>query len=1123
MESDQASMPIGEAFDGERVRDRLVAALRNDLLGPGSPDEVLLQSPSTRYLVGMLAPRGTAADSSEDESLEAGSDEDGDDGAVRLSASLDPSSIGLSCVVDPSVDQIQVVASWGEYTKVERSAETDPEESASIDRDADPDATVRRPQKQYEWRRIPFEKSVSLPTRPTERSETEPLASGVALEWTCRRIGEALVISLFLMNCRESPADKRPPDELWLYQPRLELTGAGEPFLPRARLRASADPDPDVASADLIYAKKREFSTGHGVATDWSIGLAGDRATKVWTVVIPAAEVPLLEPRGSEGLPTMSMDDLAKANTEDVDRLITPLLDSYEAWVGEREAEVGDIPAIDKAVGADHLLLARQALARMRAGAELLKHDGKALAAFRFANAAMAEQRRHTVTVLSMRRGESPPADIAVEWRPFQIGFILLCLVGLADEASDDRGLADLLWFPTGGGKTEAYLGLTAFTLAHRRLADDAGEFDRSSGTSVLMRYTLRLLTIQQFGRALTLLCACERLREQAPDVWGHERFTIGLWVGQSATPNNYEDAKAALKELVAGRQVYERSPYQVLYCPWCGHDLEPSDYVSDDDLERTLVKCGNQACDFASSRSELGLPVLVVDEEIYRNPPSLLVATVDKFAQMAWNGRIQSLYGRVSRRCPRHGFISSGEDHAKRHNETPGYPAVVVSPVEQRLAPPDLIIQDELHLISGPLGTLVGIYETAVEGLCAQSAGGRLVRPKVVASTATIRRAARQIEALFARDVTVFPPLGLAADDSFFAKEAAREAKPGRLYVGVYAPGKSVKTALVRAYAGMLSRALFEHESEPTAEADSYMTLVGYFNSLRELGGALRLVEDDVPARLRVLEKRGFGPGRIIYETQELTSRRRSSQIPSVLKQLDLTFADRSPGAYPIDVLLASNMISVGVDIDRLGLMVVSGQPKTSAEYIQATSRVGRVHPGLVIEVYNWSRPRDTSHYERFRHYHETFYRHVEATSVTPFSARARDRALAGVLASYVRLDRPELSAERSANEFDPTNESVVRIVEEISARARAVTGRDEVGTETEQQLRNLIAEWGHWAAHEQPLVYSGRGGKATDERLVLLRPMERSGGRGIWPAAGSLREVEGEVDVVLRDGAEG
>lgn len=1112
---------MGDVFDGERVRDRLLAALRNDLLGPSSPEEVLLQSPSTRYLVGMLAPRGTVVDETEDESLEAeGDGDDAEDGAVRLSASLDPSSIGVSCVVDASAGHVEVRATWGEYTKLERAEESEPEESASIDRDADPDATAKKPQKQYEWRRIALEKDFSVPARPTEQSQSEPLAPGVALEWTCRPIGASLVLSVFLMNCRESVAGKRPPDELWLYQPKLELGGAGAPFLPRGRLRDFADPDPDVASADLMYASKREFSTGHGVATNWSVDTEGSRATKIWTEIIPAAEVALVEPRGGEGFGSISMDDLATATPDDVERIITPLLDGYASWIGEREAELADIPAMDRSVGSDHLLLARRALERMRAGRDLLKQDEMALAAFRFANSAMAEQRRHTVTVLSLRRGESPPAEIPAEWRPFQIGFILLCLLGLADPASDDRDMADLLWFPTGGGKTEAYLGLTAFSLAYRRLRGDAGEFSYSSGTSVLMRYTLRLLTIQQFGRALTLLCACERLREQATEKWGDERFTIGLWVGQSATPNTYEDAKDALEDLREGRQVYERSPYQVLYCPWCGHDLEPTDYVSDDDLRRTLVKCPNQACEFASSRNEYGLPVFVVDEEIYRNPPSLLLATVDKFAQMAWNGRIQSLYGRVTRRCPRHGFLSSGEDHPGRHNETRGYPAVVVADVPKRLAPPDLIIQDELHLISGPLGTLVGIYETAVEGLCTQSFDGRPARPKVIASTATIRRAARQIEALFARDVAVFPPLGLDASDSFFAREAPLDVKPGRLYVGVYAPGKSVKTALVRAYAGMLSRARFEYESGPTAEADSYMTLVGYFNSLRELGGALRLVEDDVPARLRVLEKRGFGPGRIIYETQELTSRKRSSQIPTILKQLDLTFAERIPGAYPIDVLLASNMISVGVDIDRLGLMVVSGQPKTSAEYIQATSRVGRVHPGLVIEVFNWSRPRDTSHYERFRHYHETFYRHVEATSVTPFSARARDRALAGVLASYVRLDRPELSAERSADAFDPTHDSVDRIVEEICARARAVTGRDEVGAETEQQLRNLIAEWGHWAAHEQPLVYSGRGGKADDDRLVLLRPMERSGGRGIWPVAGSLREVEGEVDVVLRDG---
>jgi len=496
------------------------------------------------------------------------------------------------------------------------------------------------------------------------------------------------------------------------------------------------------------------------------------------------------------------------------------------------------------------------------------------------------------------------------------------------------------------------------------------------------------------------------------------------------------------------------------------------------------------------------------------------LLATVDKFAQMAWNGRIQTLYGRVSRHCPRHGFLSSAETHPKTHNASGEHPAVSTKELKTPLGPPELIIQDELHLISGPLGTLVGLYETAVEGLCAREAYGARIRPKVVASTATIRRADRQIEALFAREADVFPPLGLDAADSFFAQEAPPDVRPGRMYVGVYASGKSVKTALVRVYASLLSRAHFEHESAPGPEADSYMTLVGYFNSLRELGGALRLVEDDVPARLRVLRRRGFGPNRLIRKTDELTSRKHSSQIPEVLKRLDLTFADSGEGSYPIDVLLASNMISVGVDIDRLGLMVVSGQPKTSAEYIQATSRVGRKHPGLVVEVYNWSRPRDTSHYERFRNYHETFYRHVEATSVTPFSARARDRALPGVLSSYVRLDGSKMAPQNAADRFDPEDASVIRIVQEIIDRAGKVSTRKDVETETEQQLRNLVAEWANLADHQLPLVYAASwGGTSKNERLVLLRAMERSNGEGAWPVARSLREVEGEIDVILRN----
>lgn len=737
-----------------------------------------------------------------------------------------------------------------------------------------------------------------------------------------------------------------------------------------------------------------------------------------------------------------------------------------------------------------------------------------ALKAFGFANQAVALQREASERVLRFRRKEPSPTKIDVIWRPFQLGFILQCLSGVIDAGHRDRSIADLLWFPTGGGKTEAYLGLTALVLASRRLRPADTKLDYRSGTAVLMRYTLRLLTIQQFQRASALLCACEVIRKQEPSIWGEEPFSIGLWVGASVTPNSFDDSKAAIETLKKPQPVYEGSPYQVLYCPWCGADITPDYYVCDDDLRRTLVKCPNAGCAF-SWKSELGLPVLLVDEEIYRHPPSLLLATVDKFAQMAWNGRIQSLFGRVVRECPRHGFISAGEDHPQKHSETKSWPAAVTKPVSRPLAPPDLIIQDELHLIAGPLGTLVGIYETAVDCLCTRDDGDVRIRPKIVASTATIRRASRQIQALFDRDVAVFPAQGLDAEDTFFGRTDLE--RPGRVYMGVFAAGKSVKTTLVRTYAALLSRAAFEYNRDPIG-ADPYMTLVGYFNSLRELGGALRLLDDDIPARLRVLRRRGFGPSRLIREKAELTSRRKSFEIANTLKQLDRTFADVKTGAYPLDVLLASNMLSVGVDIDRLGAMVMSAQPKTTAEYIQATSRVGRKHPGLVVQVYNWVRPRDISHYERFSYYHDTFYRHVEATSATPFSSRARDRALPAVLTSYMRQSEPALSMEQNADKFTRANPGVAVIIDQIASRALRATGREQVMTETSDQLHALADEWERLtsARASRPLVYTGRGLK-DQSKSVLLRPMERENARGAWQAAGSLREVESEIPVGL------
>ncbi len=1120
---EEREQPEWQSFGRGPVRDRLIDALRIDLLGPERPDETLDQSPNTRYLVGMLAPAGTPINIVEDEDVDTVSGDEQSDSASVTYTSLDPSAIGLSILVADDTATVKVEATWGEYSRLDDDArEGGTEETDTTSgKDEAAGSTNRKPTR---WQRTPKTFTANISTTATANATCVEAGSGsgVYLRWHARPLGSAVVLSVFLSNDRIAPEGRRPPDDQWIYQPSVRITTDGPRILGREIERVAADPDPDIASADLMYRRFHEYATGHGVSVDWYEPAPGDRADTVWTDVMPDREVPVVTHAQPEGVDPPEMDALADADAAALQDLLTPLLDVYERWIDDRlNHGLPSIAAPDDDVAADHLALAQGTLKRMRSGVALLGEQPLALLAFQFANRAMALQIRHSIQVRALRRGETPPekGSIHPTWRPFQIGFILQCLPGIFDPDHDDRKVADLLWFPTGGGKTEAYLGLTAFTIALRRIRPATRELEAGGGLAVLMRYTLRLLTIQQFQRALTLICACEVLREASPETWGPHPFTIGLWVGQKAAPNSFKDSADALDKLREGKRVYQGSPYQIVYCPWCGEDLTPEDYVAERDLERTLVKCRNSECDFAASKSRLGLPLLVVDEEIYRNPPSLLLATVDKFAQMPWNGRVQALFGRVNRHCSRHGFLSAAESHPESHRETKGHAATKVTPVGEPLAPPELVIQDELHLISGPLGTLVGIYEVAVQELCRRGHQEKF-GPKIIASTATVRRAARQVEALFGRDVEIFPPLGLDSDDSFFARRADPANHPGRTYLAVYAPGRSVKTALVRTYAALLSRAKVEFDEERTETADSYMTLVGYFNSLRELGGAVRLVEDDVPARLNVLRRRRFGPRRPIFEHQELTSRITSDEIPKRLKELERQFFDPGRGAYPIDVLLASNMLSVGVDIDRLGLMVVSGQPKTTAEYIQATSRVGRKHPGLVVIVYNWIRPRDTSHYETFRHYHDTFYRRVEATSVTPFSARARDRALPAVVASYVRLDTSDLVREADAAKFAALNESAERISESLLGRVARTTGRDDVKQDTEQQLATLRSEWLDAALDEDhPLVYTRRGLGKDESRANLLKPMGQVSGKGMWEAARSLREVEVEIDIVLKD----
>ncbi|MFZ4377986.1 MAG: helicase, partial [Saprospiraceae bacterium] len=602
----------------------------------------------------------------------------------------------------------------------------------------------------------------------------------------------------------------------------------------------------------------------------------------------------------------LDMQRLATLGVDELVAALNVLTKDYVAWIAEQRVRIGkDVVGYD--TSAEQALdRCKEIHARLQQGIDTLKNDEKALAAFRFANKAMAIQRVRSQYALEVRRGR----DVSVNqfdlpknrsWRPFQLAFLLLSIPSLADPTHADRvqpmeSHADLLWFPTGGGKTEAYLGVAAFTMAIRRLQGKLGAYDASRGLAVIMRYTLRLLTLQQFQRATALICAMEILRREAlaggDSSLGHEAFTIGLWVGNKVTPGTTEDSHRAIEDIRnPGRNhAGATSPAQLTSCPWCGSDIAPGREVDvDKERGRTLVYCGDKKgrCEFSRGKSGKlsppGIPVLTVDEEIYHRPPTMMIATVDKFAMMAWRGQVRTLFGRVNQECERHGLLWLGCECNTGHRATKGLPAAAVNPVTL-IRPPDLIIQDEFHLISGPLGTMVGLYESAVDELCGWTLHGKTVKPKIIASTATVRKAKEQVNNVFMRRVSVFPPHGLDVEDNYFSVQRPIEERPGRRYLGVCSPGSSRPAMLIRVYTAFLTaaQALFDRFGEP---ADPYMTMVGYFNSLRELGGMRRLAEDDVQTRsyrvqMSTVERPALAQ-RSVNNIRELTSRVSSQDIP--------------------------------------------------------------------------------------------------------------------------------------------------------------------------------------------------------------------------------------------------
>jgi hypothetical protein len=1089
-----------------------------------------------RYVLGSLAPRDTVAidpeRSDSEEAVEADDSQGSGDADVSAGGrSLFPSTVGLSSVVDSSVPTLRVTATWGTYRKV--TAEESAERTGSV------------------WLRSPGGGSLVVPLTSESIGPLVPDATrpGVILRGRVTAHGSRRFVSIFLVNEQATPRQNR--DEAWLFQVglRLEAPNQAPVFLTRDGFQTSLEAsDPELPRLDLLYRDDVEFAVGHGTAVHIDRDTADPRrAVAVETAAVPQYDVLRTEAPSGDQVPELAgleldMSVLADATADELPTMLEPLVAGYGRWLDRQELRIGPDVSLSgfEPAAREAIAEGRHTLEALQGALDLLRAEPDARAAFCFANRAMWLQRVHSEAAKARRADHDlsaadaeGAADIQKNrsWRPFQLAFILLNLPALTRPTHPDRigaGLADLLFFPTGGGKTEAYLGLTAFTLGIRRLQGVVAGRDGSDGVAVVMRYTLRLLTSQQFQRAAALICGCELIRRENPERWGETPFRIGMWVGASVTPNTTATAAKALEDEhgLGERGGRHSSPVQLVSCPWCGADIDPAVHArSDVDRWRTLVFCGDDLgqCEFTERRSpDEGLPVVTVDEEIYRLLPSLLISTADKWAMLPWRGELHLLFGRAQRRCTRHGYRSPDLDvvgdkkEADHHTRTRALPAaetVTVSP----LRPPDLIIQDELHLISGPLGTLVGLYETAIDRLASWEVDGVTVRPKLVASTATIRRAGDQVYAVFWRRARVFPPPVLDLDDSFFAIRRPTSEVAGRRYVGITARGLRLKSAEVRVFSTVLAAAQKIYERYGLA-ADPWMTLVGYFNALRELGGMRRLIEDEVSSRLRKADRRGLANRRFL-EVKELTSRIGSTDIPDILDRLSVPHdPNREKGSTrPIDVVLATNMISVGVDVSRLGLMVVVGQPKATAEYIQATSRVGRETsgPGLVFTIYNWARPRDLSHYEGFEQYHATFYRHVEALSVTPFAPRALDRGLSAILAALVRDENLPWNPEAAAAIVDVTADRVREAVDAIARRAADIGGDASLEAEIRALAQTRLDAWA--AEQRRPgarLVYRAERGNA-----VALLEQPTGFDWQLWTVPMSLRDVEPSVNLVIRD----
>jgi|APSaa5957512535_1039671.scaffolds.fasta_scaffold03816_2 hypothetical protein len=1029
------------------VRFDLLDEVRKFFVGPRTEGDPLPEgnTPLDMYTSGILFPmEAPLEDVDKDENGSDSSDNDDSSTEDESQKFLKPNSIGLRVQLNDSVKKISVEIDYGKYFKNgddiwERTSLDDKSKTHQID--------LSKQNGEIEI----FNEVKKLESKISWMLHSDYVLNIFLENPTYWVVPEPDVKEKDKKNSISYDEAQRLNNSFCIFQPTLSINSvnsesAFEPISTTSKFYSS--PEDDLF--DMLYKNKKVFGVGYGCAAEWD---DGGKPASIRTTILPTfqddeiakfSDVPDSEKPSRVDMYDLgcfdSLEDNA-SNRKKIHSQLSPMITQYGKWI-EKQKEIVDKNLVgDKyeSLANENLEKCSQSHKRMISGLNLLTDekmdpDNKILKSFILANRAMLYQRIHFSYALKNFKGQekqewpSPKHGLGL-WYPFQIAFLLMSIPGISDKTHDDNHTVDLIWFPTGGGKTEAYLGVASFAMILRRLK---GDVEDGLGVSVIMRYTLRLLTLQQFERASTLICALEYLRRKVKGSGlGTEPFLLGLWVGYSLTPNLYESSEESLKKLRDNPRITpaDGSPCQTNYCPWCGTRMNPYNYKFDPKTKWTLARCSNDTspCIFTDPNfsPQNILPVVTVDSDIYTRCPSMIIATVDKFARLPFRPEIANIFGRAARRCGLHGFLpdskykSCGIENEGSHRGSDGKVRYVDSTF-----PPDLIIQDELHLISGPLGTMVGLYESAVDFLTQKNIDGKSTGLKVIASTATIKGAKDQVRKIFNKSNTdSFPPPGIDRSDSFFWWETG---KKGKMFVGLSFSQRSGKYALGKLYAALLQKIHLIRQSENIKDddVDPYWTLVGYYNSIRELGGANRLVEDDVVMNMRFLADAIYGnkkdvrdPGTPENGIDELTGRKTQREINEIRDKLEKSLPDKDV----ISVLLATNMISVGIDIDRLALMTVNGQPKSATEYIQATGRIGRrpESPGSVFVLFNPYKPRDLSHYENFAGFHNTMQKHVEPSSLTPFSIPAYTRGIHAVFISMMRLSNSFLAEKKSANNF--------------------------------------------------------------------------------------------------------